>query len=48
MVDSCGVVVSAGGVGFVGEAAEGFCDAVGRDFCAPASFVVVPVNGFVL
>ena len=35
-------------MGFVGEAAEGFCDAVGGDFCDSAFFAVVPVNAFVL
>jgi hypothetical protein len=35
-------------LGFVGEAAGGFCAAVGGDFCDPASFAGVQVNGFVL
>jgi len=42
-----GGVVGAGGLGFVSEAAEGFCGAVGGDFCDSASFAGVPVNGFV-
>lgn len=48
VVDFCGVVVGAGGLGFVGEAAEGFCDAVGGGSCDSASFAGVPVNGFIL
>lgn len=48
VVDSCDVVASAGGAGFVGEAAEGFCGAGGGDFCDLASFAGVPVNGFIL
>jgi len=37
-----------GGAGFGGQAAEGFCSAVGGDFPGPAPFGGVPVNGFVL
>lgn len=48
VVDLCTVVVSAGGVGFVGEAAEDLCDAVGGNFCDPSPFAGAPVNGFVL
>lgn len=43
----CGVVVNAGSAGFVGEGADGSCDAVGGDFCDPASFAGAPDSGFV-
>jgi len=48
VVDFCGGVVGVGGCGFIGDVAEGFCDAVGGGSCDSASFAGAPVNGFVL